>query len=158
MNDFKQLSTADLLKAHAGIMEELRTRNILRSANSPTGDLAEYLFCKAFGWDQASNSVKGLDAVDAAGVRYQIKGRRVLRRNPSRQLSAIRDLDGFDTLAIVLFDADYNIIKAALIPAKEVKAGSTFVAHTNSHKFIARDSIWQSPAVLDVTDKLRAVA
>ncbi len=157
MEDFEHKSTADLLKMHASIMEELRNRNVLRSANNPTGDLAEYLFCAAFGWAQASNSVKGLDAIDGAGIRYQIKGRRVHRRNPSRQLSAIRDLEGFDVLAVVLFDDDYNILKGALIPALAVKNGSTFVAHTNSHKFIARDSIWQMPEVRDVTEQLRAV-
>lgn len=155
--DFKEKSTADLLKMHASIMEELRNRNVLRSANNPTGDLAEHLFCTAFGWDQASNSVKGLDAMDAAGVRYQIKGRRIHRRNPSRQLSAIRDLEGFDVLAVVLFDDDYNITRAALIPAEAVKSGSTYVPHTNSYKFIARDSIWQMPEVRDVTKQLRAV-
>jgi len=157
MEDFEGKSTAELLKRHASIMEELRNRNVVRSANNPTGDLAEYLFCAAFGWDQASNSVKGLDAVDAAGVRYQIKGRRVHRRNPSRQLSAIRDLEGFDVLAAVLFDDNYNITKAALIPALMVKERSTYVSHTNSYKFIARDAIWQTPGVLDVTAELRAV-
>lgn len=154
---FEEQSTADLLKMHASIMEELRNRNVLRSANNPTGDLAEYLFCAAFGWDQASNSVKGLDAVDAEGIRYQIKGRRVHRRNPSRQLSAIRDLEGFDVLAVVLFDDDYNILRAGLIPALAVKNGATYVPHTNSHKFIARDSIWHMPEVRDVTEQLRAV-
>ena len=37
-------------------------------------------------------------------IRDRIKGRRLHARNGSRQLSAIRDLDGFDMLAAVLFD------------------------------------------------------
>jgi hypothetical protein len=45
-------SIAELLALHAAVSEELRERNVLRSANNPTGDLAEYLFCKAFGWAQ----------------------------------------------------------------------------------------------------------
>lgn len=120
----------------AAIMEELRSREVLRSANNPTGDLAEYLFCAAFGWKQAANSEKGFDATDTNGIRYQIKGRRILRRNPSRQLSAIRDLTGFDVLAAVLFDDNYNITRAALIPAAMVKEKAVYVGHTNSHKFI----------------------
>ena len=40
-------SIAELLALHAGIMAELRKREVLRSANNPTGDFAEYLFCSA---------------------------------------------------------------------------------------------------------------
>lgn len=157
MENFQGSTTADLLAMHAAIMEELRGRKVLRSANNPTGDLAEYLFCAAFGWQQAANSVKGFDATDGDGIRYQIKGRRIHQRNKSRQLSAIRDLNGFDILAVVLFDDDYNIIRAALIPAAAVTERSAYIAHTNSHKFLARDSVWDLADVIDVTERLRAV-
>ncbi|CDN46571.1 hypothetical protein [Neorhizobium galegae] len=157
MENFEETTTADLLKIHASIIEELRNRKILRSANSPTGDLAEYLFCAAFGWDQALNSMKALDAVDTAGVRYQIKGRRMHQRNKSRQLSVIRDLEGFDVLAAVLFDDDYKIVRAALIPAAVVKEKAVYIGRTNSHKFMLKDVIWDVPDVLDVTAQLRAV-
>ncbi|NIJ42358.1 hypothetical protein FHS78_002652 [Parvibaculum indicum] len=69
---------------HAEIMEELRARGILRSANNPTGDLAEHLFCKAFGWQIASNSEKGFDATGEQGRRIQIKGRRLHRHSKTR--------------------------------------------------------------------------
>ncbi|WP_246763593.1 hypothetical protein [Rhizobium sp. 007] len=87
--EFEGKTTAELLTMHAAIMEELRGRNVLRSANNPTGDLAEYLFCAAFGWQQAANSVKGYDALDGAGIRYQVKGRRIHQR---KQIpAALRD-------------------------------------------------------------------
>ncbi|MGG7539396.1 hypothetical protein [Rhizobium sp. 12,4] len=156
--EFEGKTTAELLTMHAAIMEELRGRNVLRSANNPTGDLAEYLFCAAFGWQQAANSVKGYDALDGAGNRYQVKGRRIHQRNKSRQLSAIRDLDGFDVLAVVLFDDDYQIVRAALIPAATVREKAVYIAHTNSHKFLARDGVWEVAGVIDVTDRLRGVA
>lgn len=157
MDNFDGKTTAELLTMHAAIMEELRERKVLRSANNPTGDLAEYLFCAAFGWDQAANSVKGYDATDGEGIRYQIKGRRVHRRNPSRQLSAIRDLDGFDVLAVALFDDDYQIVRAALVPAVTVREKSVYVRHTNSNRFLARETLWDVAGVIDVTDRLRAV-
>lgn len=69
------LSPAALLALHAQVAEELRARGITRSANGPTGDLAEYLFCKAFGWTQSSNSEANIDAIRPDGTRYQIKGR-----------------------------------------------------------------------------------
>ena len=76
MIDLKNLSTGSLLGLHAGIMEELRRRCVVRSANNPTGDLAESLFCRAFSWQREANSERGLDARDSRGTRYQIKGRR----------------------------------------------------------------------------------
>ena len=150
-------SIAELLALHSAIMEELRGRNVLRSSNNPTGDLAEYLFCAAFGWYQEGNSKKAFDATDDQGARYQIKGRRIHRRNKSRQLSAIRDFDGFEILAAVLFDDDYRITRAALIPSEVVREHSTHIQHTNSHKFLLRDAIWNERGVIDVTDRLRDV-
>jgi hypothetical protein len=157
MDNLQTKSIFDLLALHTAIMEELRGRGILRSANNPTGDLAEYLFCAAFGWAQEYNSAKAFDAMGEDGTRYQIKGRRIHRRNRSRQLSAIRDLDGFDILAAVLFDDDYRIMRAALIPAAVVRERSTYIEHTNSHKFLLRDAIWDAPGVEDVTARLRQV-
>lgn len=154
MMDLETKSVAELLSCHAGIMEELRTRNILRSANNPTGDLAEYLFCSAFGWVQEANSAKAFDAIDGNGKRIQIKGRRLHRRNKSRQLSAIRDLSGFDTLAAVLFTDDYRVFRAALIPSSVVESQTSYASHTNSHRFLLRDAVWQLPGVTDVTEQL----
>jgi hypothetical protein len=112
------LTVPELLLLHTEVGEELRKRGVLRSANNPTGDLSEYLFCKAFGWTQAGNSHANVDAVGSDGARYQIKGRRITRYNNSRQLSALRDLQGrhFDFIAGVLFNEDYTILRAALIP------------------------------------------
>ena len=45
--------------------DELRTRGITRSSNNPTGDLAEDLFCKAFGWKQVGNSQLNIGAIGA---------------------------------------------------------------------------------------------
>lgn len=156
--NFRALSVSELLETHTGVLDELRERGILRSANNPTGDYAEWLFCRAFGWEQAANSVKGFDATDEDGIRYQIKGRRMHQHNTSRQLSAIRDLEGFDVLAGILFDASFAVARAALIPSEVVRERSKFTQHTNSHRFLLRDDIWNAPGVRDVTASLRAIA
>ncbi|MEM0949739.1 MAG: hypothetical protein AAGK37_20240 [Pseudomonadota bacterium] len=157
--DLDQLSVSELLSLHARIGEDLRGRGIVRSANNPTGDLAEYLFCKAFSWEQAPNSEYGFDATGADGTRYQIKGRRIHRRNKSRQLSAIRNLESrpFDVLAGVLFDDEFRVMRAALVPFEIIQRRATFVAHTNSSKLILRDDIWEDEGVEDVTTQLVAV-
>lgn len=157
MENLNNKSVAELLALHIAALEELRQRKILRSANNPTGDLAEYYFCTVFGWAQENNSKKAFDAIGNEGVRYQIKGRRVHRRNKSRQMSAIRDLQGFDVLAAVLFDDDYRIMRAALIPANVVSENSTYIEHTNSHKFLLRDAIWNAQGVEDATQSLREI-
>lgn len=151
------LPSIDLLRLHARIGDELRARNITRSANNPTGDLAEFLFCKAFGWHQKNNSEANIDAIGNDGTRYQIKSRRINRHNASRQLSAIRALTGghFDYLAAVLFAEDYSILRAAIIPRTVIVERSAFVARTNSHKFMLRDDVWNIDGVRDVTGALR---
>ena len=157
--NLSDLTPAQLLALHARLGDELRDRGVTRSSNNPTGDLAEYLFCKAFGWTQAGNSHANVDAVDCDGKRYQIKGRRLTRHNKSRQLSAIRDLHGghFDFLAVVLFNEDYTILRAALIPHSVAMDRAKFVEHTNSHNFMLRDDIWSADGVTDVTKELQAV-
>jgi len=159
MGEFSSHTSQELLSIHGRISEELRERGVTRSSNNPTGDLAEYFFCKAFGWKQLPNSNSNIDATDERGARFQIKGRRMTRHNESRQLSAIRDLSGehFDFIAAVLFLEDYRILRAGIIPYQIVLDRSTFVSRTNSHKFILSDEIWGIPGVRDVTGDLCAV-
>ena len=68
------MTAMELLKLHAEVADELRARGITRSSNNPTGDLAEFLFCRAFGWRQAGNSNANLDAVGSDGTRLRAKG------------------------------------------------------------------------------------
>ena len=157
VNELGKYSLRELLALYAGILEELRRRGASRSANNPTGEVAEYLFCSAFSWLQASKSEKGFDAKDDGGGRYQIKGRRLHRYNRSRQLSAIRDMEGFDVLAAVLFDEQYRVWRGALIPQEVVRERSKYVRHTNSHKFMLTDDVWDDERVQDATNELRAV-
>lgn len=152
-------SVPELLLMHAATAEELRRREVLRSANNPTGDLAEFLFCRAFGWKLASKSAKGYDAIDLDDTKFQIKGRRLnrYRKNVSRQLSALRNLEAFDVLAAVLLNEDYRVFRAALIPVSVVRKCSKFHSHTNSYRFLLRNSVWEEPGVTDVTERLRSV-
>jgi hypothetical protein len=157
MQELKDLTSPELLVMHAAVSEELRRRGVIRSSNNPVGDLAEHLFCRAFGWKQAPNSMQDADATDAARVRYQIKGRRLTTHNNSRRLGALRDLpaQGFDVLAAVLFQEDYRVLKAALIPHARVVDLAKRVERTNSWRFLLRDAIWSVPDVRDATHDVR---
>jgi hypothetical protein len=157
MLDLKDLTPSELLVMHAAVSEELRRRGVTRSSNNPVGDLAEHLFCRAFGWKQAPNSMRDADATDNGQVRYQIKGRRLTAHNNSRQLGALRDLpaQGFDVLAAVLFKEDYRVLKAALIRHARVVALAKRVERTNSWRFLLRDAVWSVSDLLDVTEALK---
>lgn len=113
-----EYSVRELLNQYYEIEQELRRREVISTFNKVTGDLAEFLFRNAFGWTKAPNSEKGFDATDTAGIRYQIKCRRLHKRNGSRQLSFIRNLPEkpFDVLAAVLLDEKYSVGRAILIP------------------------------------------
>ena len=160
MVDLARLTSVELLTFQARIADELRSRGIARTSNNVTGDLAEYLFCLAFGWAPAANSNAHIDAIDKGGARYQIKGRRITRHNASRQLGALRDLAGqhFDFLAAVLFAEDYRVMRAAIVPRAVVKERAAFVKRTNSHKFFLRDDVWSAAGVRDVTRELTDAA
>lgn len=158
MANLADLTSSDLLRLHSAVTDQLRARGVVRSANNPVGDLAEYLFCKAFGWELAPKSAKAADAI-FDGKLYQIKGRRLTKHNGSRQLGAMRGLSdgGFDYLAAVLFNTDYSVLRAAIIPHTSALSGAKFIEHTNSWKFILRDSVWDSPDTQDVTEAILAV-
>lgn len=156
----RSASVLELLKMHGQLLDELRDRKVIRTGNSPLGDYAELLFATAFGWSLASNSAAGHDAVDAEGVRYQIKARRLTATSRSRQLSAIRKLPDqtFDMLAAVIFDEDYLVQRAILLPHAEVKLRCVRVEHTNSWRFVLHDHVWGAPGAIDVTSELSQVA
>ena len=156
--DLDVYNASELLALHAKISNELEQRKITRSANNPTGDVAELIFCKAFDWNQENNSKKGYDAY-LGEDRFQIKGRRLDNGRGSRQLSFIRAIETkpFDFLAAVIFNLDYTVWRAALIPFDIVQAQAKPVKHVNGHRFLLRDSVWDEVKVEDVTSELRAV-
>ena len=94
--------------------------------------MAEYLFCQALSLTPTPTT--HIDAVDRDGKRYQIKGRRVTERNPSREFGAIREMAGqhFDFLAGLLFGEMFDVRRAALIPHAVVMERATFVERSNS--------------------------
>ena len=157
--DPEACTVSELLPGGA-ILDELRRREIVRSANNPISDYAELLFCKAYSWTRENNSAAGYDATDQNKVRYQIKARRLTPNNRSRQLSAIRKLDEdpFDVLAGVLFDDKFLVLKAILLPIAAVRARAVHVLHTNSWKFLLRDDVWNEPGAQDVTKQIRKKA
>lgn len=148
-----------LLQEYAGIMAELRERKVMRSANSPISDYAEWLASNALGLDLLHLSTTGYDALDRRTKdRYEIKARRTVPASKPTMLSAIRGLEEkhFDYLLVVLFDADFAVKRAALIPYCLVKEVAIYRRHVNGHIVMLRDALWERPEVEDVTRRFVA--
>jgi len=147
--DLSQHSAKELLRLHASVIDELKLRRVVRTKNNPVGDYAEWLVSKTLQLKLAGKSVRGYDATDADGTRFQIKGRRVTPDNPSRQLSAIRNLDAgdFDVLIALIFDAEFNVTEAVQVPHEVVVKYATYRKHTNAYVLHLRGEVLEDPRV-----------
>lgn len=159
-DQFATASVRDLLKLHGAVLDELRSREVVRTSNSPVGDYAELLFATAFGWELESSSAAGHDATDKDGLRYQIKSRRLTKANGSRQLSFLRRLPEkkFDFLAAVLFDGACEVQRAIILPHEGLESRCRYSKHANGWLFRLEDSCWDMPGARDVTQDIRAAA
>lgn len=154
--DFDNATTSELFSTYRGILRSLRERGIIRTGNAPTGDYAEYLAAKFLGGHLADNSVKSYDVEALDGTRYQVKSRVVDGKGAGkRQLSPFRSWD-FEHALIVLFDDDYRVERAAVIPVAVMQERSTHRAHVNGHVAFATDDLLDLG--VDVTQDLRQVA
>ena len=85
-------STLELLQTYAGILNELKAREVIRTRNNPIADYSEWLVASKLNLKLEGNSSFGYDAVDSEGTRIQIKSRRITPDNKSVRSSAIRNL------------------------------------------------------------------
>ena len=153
--DVATMTMPELIRTYVAIQDELRKRKVSTSGSHLTGQLGEYLFTRSFGWEPAAMSQAAYDA-QGDGGRIQIKARRVSEGGGHQQLGAIRDLEGFDLLAVVLFRHDYEVAAAALIPVDVVRAHARYDDHTNSWRLMFSDALRAQPEVIDVTERLRS--
>jgi hypothetical protein len=152
-----------LLSDFADLLDELRSRGAVRSSNNPAADYAEALVARAFDLKLAPTVATGFDAIDPhSGETFQVKARRLTEFNRSRQLGFIRKLDAtnppFDHLVGVLFERDFQVLRAASVPFGTVMAQVTRVDYVSAWRFILRDDVWNLPGVTDVTRPLQEAA
>lgn len=147
--NFNDLDVKDLLRLQSSVIDELKDRKVVRTKNNPLGDYTEWLVANALKLELQTNSKAGYDGIDKNNVRVQIKGRRITPDNKSRQLSAIRKYDkkDFDELAAVIYDENFDVIDAVLIPHEVVGEYATFREHVNAHILILKGPIMSDPRV-----------
>ena len=154
--EYATLTESELLRMHAGVIDELNRRGVVRTGNNPIGDYTEWLVCNRLCLKLEPNSWASYDGVDSNEVRYQIKGRRSKRLTGNVQLSVIRNLEtnGFDYLIAVVFNPDYTIRFAAKIPHAVVSDIATYRSHVNGHVPIIRENIFERDGVVDIKEIL----
>jgi hypothetical protein len=159
MKDLLNLKTAELLRLYADLLNELLHRGIVRSKNNPVAGVGEYLVVNALELKRVPQSTKGYNATDKQNRKYEIKSRRLTQDNPSRMLSAIRECEAahFDFLTGVLFNEDFSLHKACLIPHRVVLKKAKFRKHDNAHVLELDDLLWHYEGVVDLTKMLREV-
>ena len=153
----EEMGVKDLLQLQASITNELKARRVVRTQNNPLGDYTEWLVAQALDLELETNSKAGYDAVSRSGIRIQVKkGRRVTPKNNSRQLSAIRKYmeKDFDELAAVIYDENFEIIDALLIPHEVVGEYSSYREHINAHVLILKGPILTDPRVKSIKEAL----
>jgi hypothetical protein len=130
-----------------GRSSELRRRGIIRSANGPVADWAEAIAVRRLGLTLAGKSTAAYDALDSAGRRYQVKGRRITAENPSRQLGGIRNLEmgGFDYLIAVIFGEALEVREMWRLPIALVREHAKFRKHVNAHVLMLQGALLKDP-------------
>lgn len=142
-SNLKPMSERDLLRLYAELMEELRTRGLIRSSNNPVADYAEKVAVEYLGLRRAGKEARGYDGLDKNGMKYQIKGRRITRHNKSRQLGVIRNINEklFHFLIAVIFDESFDLIEMWKMPYRFVNENATWSKHQNGHIFYAKPNV-----------------
>jgi hypothetical protein len=156
--ELRNMPVPALLGLYGKLLTELNNRKILRT-NNLLGDYAEYLVKEARGLRQAEKSNKGYDLVDDSRLRYEVKARRITQAKGKRELGAIRNLEAqqplFDFLAGVLFNEDFSIYKACLVPFNVVKEHAKPCGYQHACKFQLHDYIWDIQGVRDITNEVK---
>ena len=150
----KSLTISQLLNHYTLILDELHHRGVVRTENSPIGDYAEWLVANCLNLTLENNSKTGYDAVDGQNIKYQIKGRRITPKNPSTQLSVIRNLEShhFDFLIVAMFNAQVEVQKVVKIPHEIIQKYARYNRHQNGYILYMRKDVLGDPLTEDITN------
>lgn len=155
--DLRPFTAGGLLAESRVPLARMRELGIVRTANAPAGDFAEWLVAKATGGELAPNSQKGWDVITDDGERIQVKARFVTEpiKAGQRQLSPFRSFD-FDSLLVVLLNDASPVRRGSSIPRETVEAGALANEYVNAKRVIASDALMDAGE--DWTARLQNVA
>lgn len=155
--DQRPFTAAGLLIESRAPLARMRELGIVRTANAPAGDFAEWLVEKATGGRMAPKSQKGWDIITDQDERIQVKARFVSDpiQAGQRQLSAFRSFE-FDSLVVVFLDDRTPVLRASCIPREVVEDGAVADDYVSAKRVIAADTLMDCGD--DWTSRLQQVA
>jgi hypothetical protein len=142
----------ELVVEYLQAMERLRPYEI-----SSLADFAEYLFEQALGGKRVGRGQKGHDVVVPNLGRLQVKQRCLPPDGRIEERLHLRSCtrDGCDYLGAIIFNVDYSIRKASLIPFAEV--WRLIEQYPDREKNVRFDLLAQLPGAVDLSVRIRNV-
>lgn len=113
---FEDLPTSALLELYTDVGEVLKKRILVPQDWNPPQIYAEQLATKALELKTPKDGV----AIGTDGARYRIVGLRVADETTPVKVTGLGAGDGFDELAVILFQQDYQIMAAAVFPSSVI--------------------------------------
>lgn len=154
MTNVTAFSNGELLSLYDGLLVELRRRNLVRSAFNPVADYGEQLFCAAMGWQREHHQGQDYDATTREGARVKIKARRLNRASPPIRSGSIHDKDGFDLIALALFDSEFRVEEAVVIPREIALRHLRWSQRQKAWYVSLSKAFWAEPDLDNVTAQL----
>lgn len=132
--DLTSMTVRQLLKLEAGVIRELKRRDLVRTNNKALGDIAEQIVHRARSGVIEPNSTKSHDITTPDGQRIQVKAMIQRRTGAAAKFSQFRSTD-FDTAVfLVLDDEEFDLAEAYEVPAQLIHEQARYSAHTNSRQ------------------------
>lgn len=151
--DLAALSNRELLQVWAKSLQLLYDRGVVRTYNSPIGDIAEEMVARHYGGVRGAFVQAAWD-VAVGEERLQVKA---CRREPTKSrtgFSPIRHRDGYDAVILVVFSMDMRVEEAWRVPREVVNELGKFNSHVNGIKIALTSAVRTHPKVeqLELTD------
>ncbi len=142
----------ELLVAYLYAMERLRPYGIESIA-----DFAEFLFASALGGERVGRGKKGHDVIVPKMGRVQVKERRLPADGRKEERLHLKNMEcsSCDFLGAVIFENDFGIKKATLVPHKIV--WQVILRHPDPERKVRFDLIAGLPGAEDMTERLRKI-
>ena len=157
MIELKDMTEKELMLYNYKIINELKSRKIIRTKNNPIADYCEWLVSEKFGWKLEKSSNAGFDAYDSNGFRVQIKCRTLEKGKGTRQLGIIRNLDSdtFDYLIALLFDEDIEVVNGYKISKDLIKQYSKLSKHQNGLILYLKGGLLLDERIENITQRFK---
>jgi hypothetical protein len=140
--NLKRATIGELLALSRQVLVKLRSRDVIRTTNAPTGDYAEWLVQRVVKGTFGVEVKSKLGRHDAERGPLAGQGTGSRRHQEPRPTSVVSvPVLGLPFAVIVLFDDDFKVRKAACLSAEQLKAVARYAKHVNGHLVFATDEL-----------------